>query len=91
MSDCVIAVSIHEGSFAALAEFEHNLVSERTRSGLDAARSRGKRGGRPKVISDENYRLFVKLSIAEQAKPLFAVHSMSKEQLSMMLFGKLKL
>jgi DNA invertase Pin-like site-specific DNA recombinase len=36
--------------FAALAEFERDLIRERTRAGLEAARARGKRGGRrPKL------------------------------------------
>ena len=35
---------------AALAEFERDLIRERTLAGLEAARSRGKKGGRPKVI-----------------------------------------
>lgn len=36
--------------FASLAEFERNLIRERTRAGLDAARSRGRFGGRkPKL------------------------------------------
>ncbi|MBG1252520.1 recombinase family protein [Burkholderia pseudomallei] len=33
--------------FAALAEFERELIRERTLAGLDAARARGKKGGRP--------------------------------------------
>ena len=32
--------------FGALAEFERNLVRERTKAGLDAARARGRKGGR---------------------------------------------
>ena len=32
---------------AALAEFERSLLSERTRAGLEAARARGRVGGRP--------------------------------------------
>lgn len=39
--------------FAALAEFERTLIRERTRAGLKAARSRGRQGGRPKVLSSE--------------------------------------
>lgn len=33
--------------FGALAEFESDLISERTKAGLAAARARGKKGGRP--------------------------------------------
>lgn len=36
--------------FAALAEFERELIRERTRAGLVAARSRGRRGGRPPAL-----------------------------------------
>lgn len=37
--------------FGALAEFERNLIRERTYAGLQAARSRGKNGGRPKKLN----------------------------------------
>jgi DNA invertase Pin-like site-specific DNA recombinase len=37
--------------FGALAEFERNLIRERTMAGLAAARARGRHGGRPKVMS----------------------------------------
>jgi DNA invertase Pin-like site-specific DNA recombinase len=36
--------------FAALAEFERDLISERTQAGLDAARARGRKGGRPSAV-----------------------------------------
>lgn len=36
--------------FAALAEFERDLIRERTRAGLAAARARGQLGGRPKAL-----------------------------------------
>lgn len=35
------------GIFAALAEFERDLISERTKAGLAAARARGRSGGHP--------------------------------------------
>jgi DNA invertase Pin-like site-specific DNA recombinase len=35
--------------FGALAEFERNLIRERTLAGLEAARARGRKGGRPKL------------------------------------------
>ena len=38
--------------FASLAEFERDLISERTKAGLQAARSRGRTGGRPKGLSE---------------------------------------
>src|ERR687886_369011 len=34
--------------FGALAEFERNLIRERTMAGLGAARTRGRKGGRPR-------------------------------------------
>jgi DNA invertase Pin-like site-specific DNA recombinase len=37
--------------FAALAEFEHALIVERTRAGLEAARARGRHRGRPSTVS----------------------------------------
>jgi DNA invertase Pin-like site-specific DNA recombinase len=36
--------------FGALAEFERDLIRERTTAGLAAARARGRRGGRPKAF-----------------------------------------
>lgn len=37
--------------FGALAEFERGVIRERTRAGLDAARARGRTGGRPPALS----------------------------------------
>jgi DNA invertase Pin-like site-specific DNA recombinase len=39
--------------FGALAEFERELIRERTVAGLTAARARGRRGGRPTVWTPE--------------------------------------
>lgn len=38
--------------FASLAEFERDLISERTQAGLNAARARGRMGGRPKGLNE---------------------------------------
>jgi DNA invertase Pin-like site-specific DNA recombinase len=38
------------GVFAAFAEFERELIAERTRAGLAAARARGRKGGRPRKV-----------------------------------------
>ena len=43
--------------FAALAEFERDLIRERTAAGLVAARARGRRGGRPSVLSGHKLRV----------------------------------
>lgn len=37
--------------FAGLSQFERDLIRQRTKSGLEAARARGRKGGRPKVSS----------------------------------------
>jgi DNA invertase Pin-like site-specific DNA recombinase len=39
--------------FGALAEFERNLIRERTQAGLVASRTRGQKGGRPKALSSK--------------------------------------
>ncbi len=38
--------------FGALAEFEHDLIQERTIAGLEAARAQGRKGGRKPAMSD---------------------------------------
>src|SRR4051794_9244105 len=43
--------------FGALAEFERDIIRERTNAGLEAARSRGKKGGRPPALSPEKIKL----------------------------------
>jgi DNA invertase Pin-like site-specific DNA recombinase len=43
--------------FAALAEFEHDLIRERTSAGLAAARVRGRHGGRPSVMTADKLRV----------------------------------
>ena len=47
--------------FGALAEFERNLIRERTQAGLRAARARGRKGGRPKALTQDKQALAVKL------------------------------
>ena len=45
------------GIFAALAEFERELIRERTVAGLEAARARGRKGGRKFALSKAQVRL----------------------------------
>src|SRR5437588_5080591 len=49
--------------FGALAEFERDIIRERTLAGLQAARARGRRGGRPKAKTLETPK---KVAIAQQ-------------------------
>jgi len=50
--------------FGALAEFERDLIRERTQAGLMAARARGRRGGRPKSpILNDPKRLSIALAL----------------------------
>ena len=62
--------------FGALAEFERDIISERTRAGLAAARARGRVGGRPSVMNEQKIKLAKQLmsnpsnSATEVAKTL---------------------
>lgn len=53
------------GIFAALAEFERELISERTTAGLVAARARGRTGGRPFKMTPAK----IRLAMASMGKP----------------------
>lgn len=53
------------GIFAALAEFEAELIRERTKAGLAAARARGRLGGRPRKMTVET----LKMAMAAMADP----------------------
>jgi DNA invertase Pin-like site-specific DNA recombinase len=63
--------------FSSLAQFERRLIQERTRAGLEAARSRGKNGGRkriestnPKVLTAKNMHTEHDMSIDDICKTL---------------------
>jgi DNA invertase Pin-like site-specific DNA recombinase len=43
--------------FGALAEFERDIISERTIAGLEAARARGRNGGRPSAMNDKKIKM----------------------------------
>lgn len=47
--------------FGALAEFERNLIRERTHAGLKAARARGRLGGRPQALKGDAQKMAVQL------------------------------
>ena len=52
--------------FAALAEFEKQLIQERTQAGLKAARARGRLGGRPKALKPGRQQRAVQLYHAKE-------------------------
>lgn len=52
--------------FGALAEFERNLIRERTQAGLSAARARGRLGGRPKSLDPKKQELALRLYREQQ-------------------------
>lgn len=56
--------------FAALAEFERDLIRERTQAGLQAARAMGRLGGRPKGLSAEALYTKGELSVNDIARHL---------------------
>ena len=47
--------------FGALAEFERDIIRERTKAGLSAARSRGRLGGRPPVMNPKKLKMAASL------------------------------
>ena len=59
--------------FASIAQFEHDLLVERTTAGMAAARARGRHGGRPPKLSDEN---------KEEICRLYRSNVMTMEQLA---------
>lgn len=61
--------------FASLAEFERDMIRERTNAGLQSARERGKVGGRPKGLSDKAQ------ATAKTAKILYTDKSMSVDSI----------
>lgn len=63
------------GIFAALAEFERELISERTIAGLDSARARGRRGGRPFKMTAPKLRL----AMAAMGQPETKVSDLCQE------------
>lgn len=55
--------------FGALAEFEREMIRERTRAGLRAARARGKTTGRPKKLARHQIKMVKSLMSDSSSKP----------------------
>lgn len=65
--------------FASLAEFERDLIRERTQAGLAAARARGRQGGRPPGLSKEAQ------SKAEAVKTLYRQQDKTTAEIGQLL------
>jgi len=65
--------------FASLAEFERDLIRERTQAGLQASRARGRLGGRPKGLSQKA------LSTAAATETLYREGKLSINEITKML------
>ena len=63
------------GIFAALAEFERELISERTKAELASARARGRKGGRPYKMTPAK----VRLAAASMGQPGTKVGELCKD------------
>jgi DNA invertase Pin-like site-specific DNA recombinase len=63
------------GIFAALAEFERELIPERTKAGLESARARGRKGGRPFKMTPAK----VRLAMVAMGQPETSVTALGKE------------
>ena len=68
-----MAIQLTFHVFGALAEFERDLIRERTRAGLAAARDRGVKLGRPKALGPEQ---------VEMARTLMANPRLSARQVA---------
>jgi DNA invertase Pin-like site-specific DNA recombinase len=65
--------------FGALAEFEREVIHERTRDGLESARARGKKGGRPKIMATDPKKI-------ERARKLYHETGMSPKEICETLY-----
>ncbi|NDK57348.1 recombinase family protein [Pontibacter fetidus] len=65
--------------FASLAEFEREIIRERTKAGLDAAKARGRKGGRPQGLSK------AALEKAKSARILFDSGTKTVEEIAKIL------
>ncbi len=72
------------GIFAALAEYEREIIIERTKAGLQAAKERGRLGGRKKGLSEEAKKK------AKTAKTLYEAGKLTAQEICEMIGIKSK-
>ena len=62
--------------FGSLAQFERDLIRERTRAGLEAARARGRKGGRPAKLDEKQ---------VKEVRRLYGSRTVTVEQIAAMM------
>lgn len=58
------------GMLAVFAEFERDIIQQRTKAGLEAARKRGRTGGRPTIDKKVKKRVRTRFNAGESAKDI---------------------
>ena len=66
------------GMLAVFAEFERDIIQQRTLAGLEAARKRGKTGGRPKVDNKTKQRVIALYQAKESATDIAKEYGISR-------------
>lgn len=74
--------------FASLAEFERDVIRERTQAGLNAARARGRHGGRPKGLAKKSEATACAAETLYKEKKLSVVEICKKLSISKSTFYK---
>lgn len=64
--------------FASVAEFERDIIQERTKAGLEAARARGRKGGRPPLDKDASKRKKIDMAKALHDDPTNSIEDICK-------------
>jgi len=64
--------------FGALAEYERSIIRERTNAGLQAARARGRKGGRPPLSKDPSKRKKIEMANALHADPTNSIEDICR-------------
>src|SRR5699024_1541170 len=66
------------GMLAVFAEFERDIIRERTRAGLESAKQRGRTGGRPEINSKTKKQIRILFSQGESASDIAKLHHIGR-------------
>lgn len=76
------------GMLAVFAEFERDIIQQRTKAGLEAARKRGRLGGRPAIDQDTKRRIIKLFESGESAADIAKEYGIGKSTVYKMLKEK---